>query len=105
MGLESALLIMTDVILIVAVVVVIWLLLKRDRLLKREQERADYIEKRNFDLIDFYRSAVIPALEKSATATLNVITYLTAIQEQRKLENLLVRRDIDTTPEGGKSGE
>lgn len=64
------------------------------QLLTREQNKTDRMEQRNSDLIDYYRTTVIPALERSTSATNEAISFLSRLQEQQKIDDALERERL-----------
>lgn len=68
---------------------------RSDRALQREQERADRLEQKITDLTNYYNTTVIPALERSTTATTSAITFLTQVQEQKRVEDAVAQKDRD----------
>lgn len=68
---------------------------RSDRSLQREQERADRMEQKVSDLTQYYNTTVIPALERSTTATTSAITFLAEMQAQKKIDDALAQQERD----------
>lgn len=68
---------------------------RSDRALQREQERADRLEQKIADLTQYYNTTVIPALERSTTATTNAISFLAQLQEQKRVDDAIAQKERD----------
>lgn len=67
--------------------------IRSDATLKREQERSDRLEQKISDLTQYYNTTVIPALERSTTATTDAISFLAQLQEQKRVDDAIALKE------------